>query len=232
MSKLRWNDAGARYYETGVSNGVLFRADKETPGQYEKGVAWNGLTAVTESPTGAEPNALYADNIKYLNLMSVEELEATIEAYTYPDEFARCDGSEEVAEGVMIGQQPRMPFSICYQTKIGNDVDADLGFKLHIMYGAMASPSERAYETINDSPDGVTFSWDLTTTPVPVTGFKPTALLTIDSRKVAKEKMQKLLDILYGTDAVAGETPTEATESRLVMPDEVISILGGPAIAG
>ena len=231
MSKLIWDKTGERFYETGVSKGVLYPMSTTTPGTYGKGVAWNGLTAVTESPTGAEPNPLYADNIKYLNLMSVEELEATIEAYTYPDEFATCDGSAEIAVGAMIGQQKRTPFALCYQTRIGNDLDADLGFKIHIIYGAMASPSERAYETVNDSPEAMTFSWEVTTTPVEVSGFKPTALITIDSTKADPEKLKTLMDTLYGTngspEGEGGDPPAvEAGEPTLLFPDEIINILG------
>lgn len=216
MAKLTWDKSGERFYETGVSHGVLYPASSATPGSYDKGIAWNGLTAVTESPTGAEPNPLYADNIKYLNLMSIEELEATIEAYTYPDEFAACDGSAEITTGVMIGQQNRKEFAVCYQTKIGNDQDQDLGFKLHIIYGALASPSERSYETVNDSPEAITFSWDITTTPVEIDGHKPSALLTIDSTKIAADKLQLLLDTLYGT--------TE-DEPTLLLPNEIITLL-------
>lgn len=217
MSKLVWDESGKRYYETGVSKGVLYPASDTTPGQYDTGVAWNGLTGVTETPTGGEASPLYADNIKYLNLVSTEELEATVEAYTYPDEFAECDGSAEIAPGVRIGQQKRKPFALCYQTKIGNDHDPDLGFKLHILYGALASPSEKAYETVNDDPDAINFSWDVTTTPVEIPGFKPTALLTIDSTKVPPEKMNQILDKLYGG------TDSEAT---LLMPAEIVTLIG------
>lgn len=223
--KLVWDKTGERVYETGVSKGVLYPMSA-TPGTYAKGVAWNGLTAVTESPTGAEPTPLYADNIKYLNLMSNEEYEATIEAYTYPTEFEPCDGSAEVAQGAVIGQQPRIPFAFAYQTKIGNDQNPEAGFKLHIVYGAMASPSERAYETVNDTPDAITFSWEITTTPVNVTGFKPTALFTIDSTKCDATKLQTVMDRLYGTDAVGEETGTDPV---LLFPDDIIAILGVPA---
>ena len=197
MPKLIWDRTGERFYENGVSQGVLYPWDSEA-GDYGKGVVWNGLTSVTESPTGGEPNPLYADNIKYLNLMSVEELEATIEAFTYPDEFAECDGSANVATGVSIGQQKRKKFCLCYKTNVGNDADENLGYKLHIIYGAMASPSERAYETINDSPEAMAFSWELTTTPVDVAGHKPTALITIDSTKADPTKLATLLEKLYG----------------------------------
>lgn len=196
MSKLVWDKTGERLYETGVKNGVLYIP---TDGVYSKGVAWNGLTAVTESPSGAEPTALYADDIKYLNLISTEEFGATIEAYTYPDEFAQCDGSASLATGVMIGQQDRKTFGLCYRTTIGNDTEGnDFGYKLHIIYGALASPSEKAYATINDSPEAITFSWEITTTPVNVTGAKPTASLTIDSTKVDAEKLAALEKVLYG----------------------------------
>lgn len=196
MSKLVWDQTGERLYETGVKNGVLYIP---TDGVYSKGVAWNGLTAVTESPSGAEATALYADDTKYLSLMSTEEFGATIEAYTYPDEFAQCDGSASLVTGVMIGQQPRKTFGLCYRTTIGNDTEGnDFGYKLHIIYGALASPSEKAYATINDSPEAITFSWEITTTPVNVTGAKPTASLTIDSTKVDAEKLAALEKVLYG----------------------------------
>ncbi len=215
MAKLIWDAAGQKVYETGVSHGVLYPISKTTPGTYDKGVAWNGLITITESPTGAEPTAIYADNIKYLNLMSVEEFGATVEAYTYPDEFAICDGSAALAEGVIIGQQKREIFALCYQTVIGNDMNPEAGFKLHIIYGAQASPSERAYSTINDSPEAIAFSWEIITTPIEVTGFKPTALLTIDSTKVDAAKLQTVLDSLYGT---ADDEPT------LLLPDEIAAI--------
>ena len=216
MSKLVWDQTGERTYETGVKQGVLY--PQAAGGTYPKGVAWNGLTAVTESPSGAEATALYADDIKYLNLMSVEEFGATVEAYTYPDEFAECDGSAEIATGVMIGQQKRKAFGMCYRTSLGNDVDGnDYGYKLHIIYGAMAAPSEKAYATINDSPEAITFSWELTTTPVSVTGFKPTASITIDSTKVDAEKLKALEAVLYGS---------EDSEARLPLPDEIVTLVG------
>lgn len=221
MSKLVWDKTGERYYETGVKQGVLYVQDAS--GAYPKGVAWNGLTAVTESPSGAEANPLYADDIKYLNLISAEEFGATIEAYTYPDEFAECDGSAELAPGVSIGQQARKAFGLCYRTSLGNDVDgADHGYKIHLVYGALAAPSEKAYATINDSPEAITFSWEVTTTPVAVSGFKPTASLTIDSTKADAAKLAALEAILYGTDA---NGDTEATEARLPLPDEVAELL-------
>lgn len=218
MAKLVWDKTGDRLYETGVKNGVLYIP---TAGVYSKGVAWNGLTAVTESPSGAEATALYADDIKYLSLMSTEEFGATIEAYTYPDEFAACDGSAELADGVMIGQQKRSTFGLCYKTTIGNDTDGnDYGYKLHIIYGALAAPSEKAYATINDSPEAITFSWEITTTPVNVTGAKPTASLVIDSTKADPSKLAALEDILYGKD---GEP---ASEPRLPLPDEIKTLMG------
>lgn len=214
MSKLVWDKTGERFYETGVSKGVLYPLQDD--GGYTKGVAWNGLTAVNESPSGAEPTPLYADNIKYLNLMSAEEFGATIEAYTYPDEFAACNGESELAAGVNVGQQKRAIFGLSYQTKIGNDVDNDLGYKIHLIYGALASPSEKAYSTVNDSPEAITFSWTISTTPVEVTGLKPTATLVIDSTKVAPEKLAELEKALYGD---------EMTEAKLLLPDEVLAIV-------
>ncbi len=194
---LVWDQTGDRLYETGVKQAVLY---PQTAGKYPKGYAWNGITAVTESPSGAEATALYADDIKYLNLMSTEELGATIEAYMYPDEFAECDGSASIAKGVSIGQQKRKLFGIAYKTTLGNDVDMnDYGYKLHIIYNALAAPSEKAYSTINDSPEAITFSWELTTTPVSVNGFKPTASITIDSTKADPVKLAALEQILYGT---------------------------------
>ena len=217
MAKLVWDKTGDRLYETGVTNGVLYIP---TAGVYSKGVAWNGLTAVTESPSGAEATALYADDTKYLSLMSTEEFGATIEAYTYPDEFAACDGSAELADGVMIGQQKRSTFGLCYKTTIGNDTEGnDHGYKLHIIYGALAAPSEKAYASINDSPEAITFSWEITTTPVNVTGAKPTASLVIDSTKADPSKLAALEDILYGKD---GEP---ANEPRLPLPDEIKSLM-------
>ena len=218
MAKLIWDASGERFYETGVKNGVLY---VQEAGAYPKGVAWNGLTAVTESPSGAEATPLYADDIKYLNLMSNEEFGATIEAYTYPDEFMVCDGSAALVEGVYIGQQPRKAFGMCYRTVLGNDVASnDYGYKLHLIYGALAAPSEKAYATINDSPEAITFSWEVTTTPVNVTGHKPTASLVIDSTKVKAEKLAALEAVLYGS---------ESEEARLPLPDEVLEIVKGAA---
>ena len=219
MAKLVWDKTGERYYETGVSKGVLY--PQSTEGTYPKGVAWNGLTAVTQSPSGAESTPLYADNIKYLNLMSNEEFGATIEAYTYPEEFAVCNGEVSLKTGVSIGQQARKAFGMSYQTKLGNDIDgADYGYKINIIYGALAAPSEKAYATINDSPEAITFSWEVTTTPVEVTGFKPTASITIDSTKIDATKLKAIEDILYGTVEV---------EARLPLPDEIAQIVDGAA---
>lgn len=217
MAKLVWDKTGDRLYETGVKNAVLYVRD--SGGAYSKGVAWNGITAVTESPSGAESNPLYADDIKYLNLISNEDFGATIEAYTYPDEFAECDGSAEIVAGVKIGQQKRKTFGLCYRTTLGNDVDGnDHGYKLHIIYGATAAPSERAYATINDSPEAITMSWELSTTPVTVTGFKPTAHLEIDSTKVKAEELTKFEEILYGKDGAEQAGP------RLPLPDEIATL--------
>lgn len=228
MSRLTWDKTGERYYETGVKQGVLYPI--QTDGKYSKGVAWNGLTAITESPSGAEATALYADDIKYLNLISNEEFGATIEAYTYPDEFAECDGSAALAEGVMIGQQKRKTFGLCYKTTVGNDTDSnDYGYKLHLIYGCLAAPSEKAYNTINDSPEAITFSWEVSTTPVNVAGFKPTSQITIDSTKIAEDKKAKLTeleDILYGKNGT-GDGHTGATEARLPLPDEIKTLFEG-----
>lgn len=215
MSKLTWDNIGERLFETGIKQGVLYPI--QTDGTYSKGVAWNGLTAVTESPSGAEATPLYADDIKYLNLLSNEEFGATIEAYTYPDEFAECDGSAELVKGVMIGQQKRKVFGLCYRTTIGNDVDGnDHGYKLHLIYGCLAAPSEKAYSTINDSPEAITFSWEVTTTPVNVEGFKPTSQITIDSTKADPTKLATLEAALYGS---------EEAEAKLPLPDEVATIM-------
>lgn len=224
MGKIKWDQTGERLYETGVRNGVLYPFAN---GTYEAGVAWNGLTAVNENPSGAEATALYADDIKYLNLMSNEEFGATIEAYTYPDEFAECDGSAAIADGVYIGQQKRKSFGMCYRTAIGNDVDSnDHGYKLHIIYGALAAPSGKEYATINDSPEAITFSWEITTTPVEFEidkKMKHTASLVIDSTKVDAEKLADLEEILYGIDADT-EHQIEAVDPRLPLPDEIADI--------
>ena len=215
MSKLIWDQTGERYYETGVEQCALYL--QGTGGTYTKGVVWNGITAINEKPSGAESSPLYADNIKYLNLRSVEEFGATVEAYTYPDEFAKCDGSAEIATGVMIGQQARASFGLAYKTKLGNDTDGvDHGYKLHLIYGASAAPTEKAFASVNDSPDAATFSWELTTTPVSVAGFKPTASVEIDSTKVDATKLAALEAILIG----AAET-----EARLPLPDEVATLM-------
>ncbi len=215
MSKIVWDQVGERFYETGVSKGVLYPAEN---GTYPKGVAWNGLTSVSENRSGAEPTALYADNIKYLNLMSTEEYGATIEAYTYPKEFAECDGSKALTAGVMVGQQPRKQFGFSYQTRIGNDTDGtEHGYKIHLVYGCLASPSEMQYGTINDSPEAATMSWEISTTPVDVEGegFKSTATLTISSLDVDADKLKKLEDALYGT---------AEKEAYLPLPKEVAEI--------
>ena len=215
MAKIKWDETGEKIYETGVKNGVLYLPNET--GEYVKGVAWNGLTAVTESPSGAESTPLYADDIKYVELFSAEEFGATLECYTYPDEFAECDGSAEVTPGVIIGQQNRKTFGLCYRTTLGNDVKGnEFGYKLHLIYGAKASPSEKSYSTINDSPEAITFSYEITTTPVNVTGHKPTASLTINSTKVEANKLQQLEALLYGGDSA---------EAKLPLPDEVINLL-------
>jgi hypothetical protein len=214
--ELTWDNVGERRYETGVDHGVLYLPDNT--GAYVEGYAWNGLTTVTESPSGAESNPQYADNIKYLNLISIEEFGGTIEAFTYPDEFAQCDGTASPEVGIYLGQQGRRVFGLAYRTRLGNDLDGtDHGYRLHLVYGALAAPSEKAYATINDSPEAIAFSWDITTTPVQVAGYKPTALLTVDSTKVDATKLAALEAILYGT---ATDDP------RLPLPDEVIGLVG------
>lgn len=214
MPKIIWEAVGEKTYETGVDRGVLYPA---VAGAYPAGVAWNGLTAVTEKPSGAEATPIYADNIKYLNLISAETFEGTIEAYTYPDEFSACNGEAELAAGAIIGQQARSTYGLCYRTVYGNDTSGDAhGYKLHLVYGCLATPSEKAYATVNDSPEAVAFSWDFTTTPVPVTGFKPTALLVIDSTTIDPAKLTALEDLLYGT---------EAASSRLPLPDEIKTLI-------
>lgn len=215
MSKIVWDAIGEHTFETGVRNGVLYLKDAQ--GAYNTGVAWNGLTSVSESPEGAEPTDLYADDTKYLTLMSAENFKATIEAYTYPVEFEECDGSATIAKGVVIGQQSRKPFGLCYRTAIGNDTDGnEHGYKLHIVYGCQASPSEKQYSTINDSPEAITFSWEVNTTPVNVTGKKPAATLIIDSTKADKAKLTALEAILYGS---------ESAEPRLPLPDEIATLM-------
>ena len=214
MPKLVWDDTGKHLFETGVQKGVLY---PQVKGAYPKGVVWNGLSSVTESPSGAESNPIYADDIKYLNLVSAEEFGATVEAYTYPDEFANCDGSAEISPGILIGQQERQKFGLCYRTVLGNDTEGNAyGYKLHIIYNATASPSEKQYQTINDSPEAITFSWELSTTPTNVDGHKPTASLVIDSTKVDETKLKKLEDKLYGTESAEASLPT---------PNEIIALL-------
>lgn len=229
MSKLVWDQVGERTYETGTKKGVLY---PQVGNAYPKGVAWNGLTAVTESPEGAEANPIYADDIKYLNLRSVEDFGCTIEAYTYPPEFAECDGSAAFALGASIGQQPRKPFGFSYVSTVGNDTEYDQhGYKIHLIWGCTASPSEKAYQTINDSPEAITFSWEVDTIPVEVPGFKPTAQMTIDSTlfktEAQKDKLKALEAILYGTDADA-TAQVEAADPRLPLPAEILTILGDP----
>jgi hypothetical protein len=218
MAPLTWDEVGDRLYEVGVDHGVLYLPDAS--GVYNSGVAWNGLTTVTESPSGAESNPQYADNIKYLNLISAEEFGATIEAFTYPEEFAECDGTALPSPGVAVGQQSRKTFGLSYRTKVGNDVEgSDHGYKLHLVYGCLAAPSEKAYATINDSPEAISFSWEVTTTPVPVTNHKPTALIVIDSTVVDAADLTSLEDLLYGKASVEAALPT---------PDAVIALFAGP----
>lgn len=218
MTKLIWDKAGEHYYETGVDHGVLYSRNES--GVYDQGYAWNGLTSVTESPSGAEASPQYADNAKYLNLISAEEFGATIEAFTYPEEFAQYNGEATLTDGVYAGQQKRGTFGLCYRTKVGDDVNGqDKNYKLHLIYGCTAAPSEKAYATVNDSPEAITFSWEVSTTPVDVPGFKPTASITIDSRKVKPDKLAALETILYGSDSEHGTNP------RLPLPAEVIQIV-------
>lgn len=220
---LEWDNTAERFYETGVDHCVLYVQDSS--GAYPKGTAWNGITAITESPSGGEANPVYADNIKYLNLYSAEDFGATIEALAYPEEFSDCNGEEELVEGkgVYIAQQERKTFGLCYRTLVGNEVDGnDHGYKIHIVYGAKASPSEQAFNTINESPEPATFSWEVTTIPVPVTGFKPTAHLVIDSRHCSSANLEALKTILYGTPADGG---TAAVDARLPLPNEIMTLL-------
>lgn len=228
--KIQWDKVGEHFYETGVDHGILYVKKSDGTG-YENGVAWNGLTAVTESPEGAEVSAVYADNIKYLNLMSAEEFNATIEAYTYPDAFEQCDGSASLAAGVKIGQQTRKSFGFCYRTKVGNDLDPEDGYKIHLIYGATAAPSERAYETVNDSPEAMTFSWEISTVPVDVTGFKPTAHVEIYSKKVDTAKLALIEAALTGTDeqeqvtAISAKVPGFTGDPILLLPNDLIALL-------
>lgn len=221
--RLVWDKTGERFFETGVKNAVLY--PQASGGKYPKGVAWNGISAITEQPSGAEASPVYADDIKYLNLISAEDYAATIEAYTYPDEFAECDGSASLADGVSIAQQKRKTFGLCYRTTIGNDVDGEsYGYKLHIIYGAMAAPSEQAHNTVNDSPEAMTMSWSISTTPVSVPGFKPTASLTIDSTKADSAKLAALEEILYGKDPTTPEK-NDGVDPRLPLPDEIKTLM-------
>lgn len=232
MSKLVWDKTGERLYETGVDRGVLYVFNDSVEAgasQYSAGVAWNGLTAVTDSPSGAEPNDLYADNIKYLSLMSVEELGLTIEAYTYPDEFEACDGTAELGTGVVVGQQPRKHFGFCYRTKVGDDINGDAkGYKLHLVYDCLASPSEKAYSTVNDSPEAITFSWEVTTTKVSMgDNFQPASEIVIDSTKLDSDKLTTIENLLYGKNAVTGTNASEATDPTLPSPATILAILNG-----
>lgn len=222
MAKIVWDETGKRFYETGVDRGVFYPKSGDS---YGKGVAWNGLTKVSESPSGGEATALYADNIKYLNLVSAEDFSATIEAYTYPDEFTACDGTAQLATGVTIGQQTRKTFGFTYRTLMGNDNDnTDYGYKIHIVYNCLAKPSSKDYSTVNDSPEAISFSWEVSTTPVSIDGYRPTATITIDSTKIDKDKMKKLEDVLYGTDGT-GSGNTGATEPKLPLPSEIVTLL-------
>ena len=215
MARLIWDEVGQRFFETGVKNGVLYVQDND--GSYKNGVVWNGLTAVTESPSGAEETPLYADDVKYLTLRSAEEFGATVEAYTYPEEFEQCDGSAAIANGVTIGQQARRAFGLCYRTSVGNDIQGqNFSYKLHLIYGCTVAPSEKSYSTINDNPEAITFSWELSTVPVPVDGFSPTASLVIDASKVDEGKMQQLEDALFGD---------ESNEAKLLLPNEIMEML-------
>lgn len=221
MSRVIWDKTGDRFYETGIDHGVLY---PQVNGAYPKGVAWNGLTSVSEAPSGAEDTALYADNIKYLNLKSAEEFGLTIECYTSPDEWSSCDGSSEIAEGVTVHQQKRKNFGLCYRTKKGNDTDGDdYGYILHLVYGCSASPSEKSYSSVNDSPDAIAMSYTVTTTPVDVAGLRPTSLILVDSTKVDADKLKELEEILYGTDATDGDTST-GKDPRLPLPAEIVSM--------
>ena len=215
MARLIWDEVGQRFIETGVKNGVLYV--QKDDGSYDDGVVWNGLTAVTESPSGAEETPLYADDVKYLTLRSAEEFGATVEAYTYPEEFEQCDGSASIAEGITIGQQARRAFGLCYRTSVGNDIQGqNFSYKLHLIYGCTVAPSEKSYSTINDNPEAITFSWELSTVPVPVDGFSPTASLVIDASKVDKGKMELLENALFGDDQ---------NEAKLLLPNEIMELI-------
>ena len=217
MPKLVFDAAGKRYFEAGVDQGVLFRMN-EGGTAYESGVPWNGLISVTESPEGAEETAIYADNMKYLSLRSPENLKLSIEAYTYPEEFEACDGSAELSTGISVGQQARRNFALCYRTRVGNDQNSELGYKIHIVYGATAAPSERAHATVNESPEAMTMSWELSTTPVAVSGHRPTAHIVIDSTKISATALAKIEEKLYG--ATVGD-------STLQTPDEIVALIAG-----
>jgi len=219
MAQLTWDDTGERRYETGVSNGVLYLRNQT--GEYDTGFAWNGLISVAENPSGAEATPLYADNIKYLNLVSSEQFGATVEAYTYPDEFAECDGSAQPEIGVYVGQQTRSTFGLSYKTKVGTDVSPDAGYKIHLVYGALAAPSAKTFTTVNETPDGITFSWEVTTTPVAMTGQKPTATLVVDSTKASSSSLLALEELLYGTSG---------TDPQLPLPDDVMALFAGTVI--
>ena len=222
FAPLVWDETGKKLFETGVSNVALYPQD--TTGVYGAGVAWNGVTNISESPSGAEASTLWANNGKYLNLYSVEEYASSINAYTYPDEFAECDGSAEIAKGVSIGQQTRKSFGLAYKTLVGSDTDGnDHGYKLHLVYGCKAAPSERSHATVNDSPEALSFSWEISTTPVSVTGHKPTASVEIDSTKVNAEKLAAFEKILFGSDTAA---------ARLPLPDEVAELFADPGVGG
>lgn len=217
---VKWDEPGERLYETGIDHGVLYLLDSD--GEYSNGVAWNGLTSISENPSGAESTPIYADNIKYLTLLSVEEFGLTVEAYMYPDEFMLCDGSAQIIEGATIGQQGRSVFGLAYRTKVGTDLSDEAGYKIHLVWGAKASPSERAYQSVNDSPEAITFSWEITTTPVPVAGHKATASMVLDSTKIPAAKLAAIEALLYGTEGSGSSTGTEPT---LPMPDDIIEIL-------
>lgn len=222
MSAIKWDEAGTRLYETGVKNGVLYRKDPDT-GKYTEATPWNGLTSISENPSGAEPSPLYADDIKYITLMSKEEIGGTIEAYTYPDEFAECDGTASLAAGITIGQQKRETFGLCYTTTVGNDEKGtEYGSKIHILYNCLASPSQKSYTSMNESPEAITFSWEFTTTPVEVTGHAPTALVVIDTAKVAAEKLTLLKKALFGSDGTGSGT---GTDPYLPTPDEIVDLI-------
>ena len=235
MNKIEWDKTGEHLFETGVSKGVLYTMGESN--KYNNGVAWNGLTSISESPEGAETTALYADNIKYLNLISAEDYKGTIEAYTYPDEFYACDGSAEMVPGITIGQQARNKFGICYRTELGSDAKNELGYKLHIIYNCSASPSERQYETVNDSPEAITFSWEFSTTPVNVEGHKPSATVVIDSTKLEKAKLDLLEAVLYGTDnddtitAIKAKLTDFDGKPTLLLPDQIVALVSTKANA-